>query len=266
VNIQFEHRSSALQPEASAQQKARDLPGAHAPADAPFRALLDAASQPYRKAGRFAYKFARGKLGVDPVYRAILELGLLQRQQRILDLGCGQALLAAWLAAAARCYEVAVWPRSWPPPSRGQSVRGIELMPSDVARAHRALGSACDVIQADIRSAAFGAADAVVILDVLHYLDAHSQCDVLERVHAALPPGGLLLLRVGNPADGLRFRITAYSDKLAMFFRGHGIVATHCRSIEEWRELLTECGFDSEATPMSRGTPFANVLLTAHAR
>ena len=147
-----------------------------------------------RKAGRFAYKFARGKLRVDPVYRAILELGLLQRQQRILDLGCGQALLAAWLVAAARCYERAIWPRDWPAPTQDQSVRGIELMPRDVARAQRALGPACDVSQADIRSAAFGAADAVVILDVLHYLDAQSQRDVLKRVHAALPPGGLLLL------------------------------------------------------------------------
>jgi hypothetical protein len=29
--------------------------------------------------------------------------------------------------------------------------------------------------------------------------------------------------------------------------------------------LLRDCGFDSEAKPMSRGTPFANVLLIAHA-
>jgi SAM-dependent methyltransferase len=139
-------------------------------------------------------------------------------------------------------------------------------MPSDVARAHSALGDGCEVIQADIRSAAFGGADAVVILDVLHYIDAHSQHDVLERVRAALPPGGLLLLRVGDPNAGLRFRITAYTDVLAMLFRGHGLVATHCRSIGQWREILSESGFDSEATPMSRGTPFANVLLTAHAR
>jgi SAM-dependent methyltransferase len=234
--------------------------------DAGFRMLLDAASEPYRKAGRFAYHFARGKLGTDPVYRAILELGLLQRHRRILDLGCGQALLSAWLLAAARCYERGIWPSGWPAPAQRPSVRGIELMHSDVARAHSALGDGCEVIQADIRSAVFGAADAVVILDVLHYIDGHSQRDVLERVRAALPPGGLLLLRVGNPSGGLRFRITAYTDKLAMLFRGHGLVATHCRSIGQWRELLAQCGFDTEAMPMSRGTPFANVLLTAQVR
>ena len=248
-------------------EKGGDLRGARANSDrAAFRALVDAASEPYRKADRFAYHFARFKLRADPVYRAILELGLLQRHSRILDLGCGQALLSAWLLAAARCCERGMWPRTWPPAPQAQSVRGIELIARDVARAHCACGRGCEVIQADIRSAAFGTADAVVILDVLHYIAAHSQREVLQRVHAALPPGGLLLLRVGNVAAGLRFRITQCADKLMVLARGHGFGATRCRSVEQWRQLLKECGFDSEATPMSRGTPFANVLLIAHAR
>src|SRR5580698_9496745 len=66
-------------------------------------ALLDTACEPYRNAGRFAYYFARGKLRADPVYRSILELGLLLGRARVLDLGCGQGLLAAWLQAAERC-------------------------------------------------------------------------------------------------------------------------------------------------------------------
>jgi SAM-dependent methyltransferase len=245
--------------------EARDMQGAHSRPDPAFRALLEAASEPYWRASRFAYKFAHGKLRTDPVYRAILEFGLLQRHKRILDLGCGQALLSAWLAAAARCHERGAWPRDWPDPARGQTVRGIELMPHEVVRAQRALGSGCDVIQGDIRGTDFGTADAVVILDVLHYLDAPAQRDVLQRVRAALPLGGLLLLRVGDPNGGLRFRFTAFTDMLAMFFRGHGLVTTHCRNIEEWRALLRDCSFESHAVPMSRGTPFANVLLTARA-
>ena len=119
---------------------------------------------------------------------------------------------------------------------------------------------------ADIRSAAFGSADAAVILDVLHYIDADAQRDVLRRVRAALPAGGLLLLRVGDATGGLRFRITSWVDKFAMLTHGHGWILTYCRSVSEWRELLSDCGFDSAATPMSHGTPFANVLLIAHAR
>ncbi len=231
----------------------------------PHAGLLDAASEPYRSAGRFAYYFARGKLRADPVYRAILELGLLRGRSRILDLGCGQGLLAAWLRAAERCYERGSWPWGWPPAPQTLSTRGIELMARDVERARSALGSAAEVSQADIRSASFGAADAVVILDVLHYLNPQAQLEVLQRVRAALPARGLLLLRVGDAGGGLRFRYGQWSDKLVMLMRGHSIVTQHCRSTAQWRMLLRECGFDSEAKPMSQGTPFANVLLIAHA-
>src|SRR3984893_5759337 len=97
--------------------------------------LLDQACEPYRPAGRFAYHFARGKLRGDPVFRAILELGLLRGYRRILDLGCGQGLLAAWLRAAAYCcYERGIWPRTWPPAPRPESMRGIELLGREVER------------------------------------------------------------------------------------------------------------------------------------
>ncbi len=138
-------------------------------------------------------------------------------------------------------------------------------MRREVARARRALGPGCEVVQADIRSAVFGSADAVIILDVLHYMPEASQRDVLRRARAALPVGGVLLLRVGDADAGLRFRITRWSDRVIMLFRGHGLVSLHCHGIGRWRELLRECGFDSRPKPMSQGTPFANVLLVARA-
>jgi SAM-dependent methyltransferase len=227
-------------------------------------ALLDQACEPYRKVGRFAYYFARGKLRGDPVFRAILELGLLSGHRRILDLGCGQGLLAAWLRAAAHCcYERGNWPRTWPPAPCPESMRGIELMGREVDWARCALGPAFEVVQADIGSAVFGSADAVVILDVLHYVPAQAQLEVLQRVRAALPVGGLLLLRVSDASGGLRFRFTQWVDQAMLLMRGYGRVDLHCRSIEKWRQLLGEYGFDTRAEPMSHGTPFANVLLIA---
>jgi SAM-dependent methyltransferase len=229
------------------------------------KVLLAQAARPYRRAGHFAYYFARGKLRHDPMFRAILELGLLHGQPRILDLGCGQGLLAAWLRAAAQCYEQGAWPRQWPPPAMPRSLRGIELKRRDAARAQRALGEECEVVQGDIRDVPFGDADAVVILDVLHYMPEVSQRAVLQRVRAALPAGGLLLLRVGDADAGLRFRATWWSDRVILFFRGHGLARLHCHGLARWRSLLRECGFDSRAEPMSTGTPFANVLLIARA-
>jgi SAM-dependent methyltransferase len=229
------------------------------------KALLGQACEPYRRAGRFAYHFARGKLRHDPVFRAILELGLLRERAHILDLGCGQGVLAAWLRAAERCYSRGLWPRLWPPPPCPRSIRGIELRRREVVRAHYALGTACEVIEADIRSAAFGTADAVVILDVLHYIPEDAQRDVLQRVRAALPRGGGLLLRVADADAGVRFRVTRWIDRMVLLFRGHGWAQLYCRGVGRWCELLRECGFESRPEPMSQGTPFANVLLVARA-
>jgi SAM-dependent methyltransferase len=228
--------------------------------------LLAEACEPYRKASLFAYFFARGKLGSDPVYRAILERGLLLGRSRILDLGCGQALLAAWLRAAARVADSGAWPAGWPAAPRPSSTRGIELKARDVMRARSALGPTIEVVAGDIRDADFGTADAVVVLDVLHYMAAEAQRDVLHRVRCALPLGGLLLLRVSNADAGLRYRCTQWVERAVMLSRGHALVASHRRGVGEWQTLLRQCGFDSEAQPMSQGTPFANVLLIAHAR
>jgi SAM-dependent methyltransferase len=230
--------------------------------------LLDAACKPYLKAGPglFAYFFARGKLSSDPVYDALLERGLLAGRSRIVDLGCGQGLLSAWLRAAVRVHEHGIWPETWPAPPRPLSIRGIELMAREVRRAHRALGPDAGIESGDIRTMEFGAADAVVLLDVLHYLEPQAQREVLRRVRTALPAGGLLLLRVGDAGSGLRHRYSQWVDKAVMLIRSHRWITPHCRSVAEWQAVLREAGFDSEALPMSQGTPFANVLLISHAR
>ena len=226
-------------------------------------ALVTEACEDYRKAGLFAYFYARGKFSSDPVYRAILERGLLLGRSSILDLGCGQGLLTAWIRAAMRIQDRGDWPADWPTAPRPASTRGIEMMARDVTRARSALGSAVDIVTDDIRTAKFGTADAVVILDVLHYMVAAAQRDVLERVRAALPAKGLLLLRVSDAGAGVRYRCTAWVDRMIMPLRGHAATAPNCRSVAAWQALLRECGFDSEPQPMSQGTPFANVLLIA---
>ncbi len=155
-------------------------------ADSLPRRLAARAAERYRAAGRFAYYFARGKLGGDPVFTALLARGLIPEGARLLDLGCGQGLLAAWLDAARASHQAGNWPDTWPAPPRLRAFRGIELMPRDVERARRALGALARIECADIRSAEYGAADVVTILDVLHYMNPTSQEQVLRRVRAAI--------------------------------------------------------------------------------
>ena len=223
--------------------------------------LVVLAAAPYRSAGRFAWHFARGKLGGDPVFLEILHHSLIASNSQILDLGCGQGLLAAWLHAAQALCANGDWPENWPPAPVQLSIRGIELMPRDVQRGKSAMDRGATIEQGDIRTAEFGQADVVVILDVLHYMDYAAQDDVLRRVRAVLPVHGTLLMRIGNADGGWRFRLSNCMDSLVAAARGHGMVRLYGRSLGQWRKALEELGFAVEPIPMSQGTPFANVLL-----
>jgi len=229
--------------------------------DPVIAALVDAASDPYRAAGRFAWHFARGKLKGDPAFAAILERGLLEDSARILDLGCGQGLLASWLLAAQAARLAGKWPAEWPPPPAHPELLGVEINPREVARARAALGARACIVHGDIRHVDYGSVDAIVILDVLHFTDRASQEAVLGRARAALKPHGLLLLRVGDAEGGMGFGLSKLVDRIVALARRHRLPRLTCRPAREWRALLTALGFLTEALPMSQGTPFANVLL-----
>jgi SAM-dependent methyltransferase len=225
--------------------------------------LIDTATAPYRSAGRFAWHFARGKLAGDPVFVGLLEHGLIPNKARIVDIGCGQGLLASWLLAAHAMKKKGKWPAHWPKAPNPVSIHGIELMPRDVERAQRALGKAARFTVGDMCSVDFGTADAVVILDVLHYVSIEAQNDVLRRVRDALAPNGTLILRVGDAGGGWPFRFSVWVDRVVTFARGHRNSRMFCRPLKDWQAALGSLGFSVSTLPMNKGTPFANILLVA---
>jgi SAM-dependent methyltransferase len=228
------------------------------------KSLVQSAVAPYTQAGRFATGFAKGKLSGDPVFTEILQRGLIRSGSKVVDIGCGQGLLSAWLLAAEKSAQQGKWPSEWHSAPTNVRVRGIELMSADVERARHAFAGQeerFEFVVGDMRTSEFGKAQTAVILDVLHYVPYDDQDKVLIRVREALAPKGLLILRVGDAAGGLGFKMSNWVDNVVMFARGHRLPRLYCRSVTEWIETLTRLGFTVEPKAMSQGTPFSNVLL-----
>jgi 2-polyprenyl-3-methyl-5-hydroxy-6-metoxy-1,4-benzoquinol methylase len=235
-----------------------------------FKPVVDQAAQPYIQAGKFAWHWAKGKLGGDPAFAHILRLGLIQDNDTVIDIGCGQGLFASCLWAAEQHQAKGLWLRGWPAAPKNVSVHGIELMQSDVDRANEALKNVTNLASfecEDMCKAKFKPCNVVVILDVLHYVNFDAQNDVLNRIAEALRQGatatskGRLLLRVGDASAGLPFKISNWVDHIVTFARGHRLPRLYCRSVEQWTHSLSKIGFSVRPMAMHEGTPFANIML-----
>lgn len=231
-----------------------------------FSELVARAAERFRSSGRGPYYFARGKLGGDPVFAALLRDGRIASGARIVDVGCGLGVLAALLASAEQCDpSTSDWPQTWAPPPLHWTLLGFDLRTRAIAAAQSALsdrGARVSFTVGDVRRMALPASDVVVMLDVLHYIGHDDQRVVLTTVFEALPAGGTLLLRVGDAAPNWRFRWTAAVDACVTLARGSW-PRFHFRPLAAWQSLLESIGFACVAQPMSEGTAFANVLLIA---
>jgi SAM-dependent methyltransferase len=229
--------------------------------------LLDAACEPYRTAGNFHFRWARGKLGGDPVFTFLLEQGTLTQRARVLDLGCGRGLLAAWFLTAERLAATGQWPASFEVPKK-MTFRGVDLDAGGCMAGNRALkplfGDRVSLIGGDMCCADLSGYDAITILDVLHYIPFSQQDVLLDQIRAALGLGGLLVTRIGNAQGGWRFRVSQWVDLIMANAQGHRIRSMYCRPLNDWIRALESRGFAVTAQPMADGTPFANVLLVAH--
>lgn len=229
-----------------------------------FEPLLRAASRPFLRGGIYPWQFARWKLRLDPVFLALLREGYLPDRGRLVDVGCGQGVLLALLAAAREQYRRGEWPPGWAPPPLNLDLQGLERRRDRVWVARRALRDSAQVERCDVRETAFPQCSAIALLDLLLYLEPDDQRRLLEKAAAALDPGGVLLLREADTAAGFAYQVTRWTARLSAMGTGGLWPQIHCRSAPEWASLLESLGFSvAAAEPMSAGTPFANVLFIA---
>jgi SAM-dependent methyltransferase len=182
-----------------------------------------------------------------PKLLSVMDL-LLTDEGRILDVGCGFGLFAAYFGQThPRRRIVGVDP----------SVRRIALARS-VAGA-LGLGEHTFIV-GDVRDAPLeGPFDAVYVLDVMHHLPRADQEQVLERLRSLLAPGGMLLMKdiTTEPRFGLYF--THALDRLMVGWR-EPLAYRHHR---EWAEMLSALGFKVRMVRVPDVLPYPHVVIAA---
>jgi len=226
-------------------------------------ALHEAVVRRYAGCSRYVRRFVHHKLRLDPVFPALLRSGRLPGHGRVYDLGCGYGILPALIAAARDSHARGQWPPDWPAPPQDLDLCGVELDSGRAQVAREALRDVARIDHGDASRVALAPCSAVIVLDVMLYMDANAQERLLAAAAAALEPGGLLLMREADAAAGLPFHLTRWSERLAALGRARPLWRLHYRSAGEWVRLLESLGFTVESEPMSHGTPFANVLHAA---
>jgi SAM-dependent methyltransferase len=193
-----------------------------------------------------AYSLVRFSI-LRPKILSVMDL-LLTDEGRILDVGCGFGLFAAYFGQTQpRRRIVGVDP----------SARRIGLA-RDVA-GRLGLGEHSFVV-GDVRDADLeGPFDAAYVLDVMHHLPTGDQRRVLERLRGLLAPGGMLLLKdiTTEPRAGLLF--TKALDRLMVGF-SEPLAYRHHR---EWGDMLTELGFKVRMVRVPDILPYPHVVIAA---
>ncbi|MCP4638987.1 MAG: class I SAM-dependent methyltransferase, partial [bacterium] len=201
----------------------------------------------YKYLGTFVEPYVTWKLRLDPVYRGLD--ALVPEHGHILDIGCGVGIAANLLANR----------------SITRTVHGID---SDEAKIHVAKVSArgrpsVTLETADALSADLPRADAVLLIDVLHYWTPENQRRLIERACAALAPGGVLVFRDALAEDNRAYRATAWGEAFTTTFginrRREGL---HFQSRAFYETAFADQGMaiELERPDMARGANAVFVL------
>jgi uncharacterized protein (DUF2062 family)/trans-aconitate methyltransferase len=223
--------------------------------DPPWDRLTEATARRYLACSHFDWEFVRAKLRRDPLYRSVFARLESIASGSVVDLGCGRGIVLALMATA----EAARAPAGGP----GPGMIGVEARTTAAATARTALGARARIEIADLSAYEPPPADAVLLLDVLHYLDDAVQRRLIALVARQLRPGGVVLVRETDAAAGARFHVSRSAERLAAMARGGWRQRFHYRPAAEWAALFESHGLRVSVQPMSRGTPFSNVLLEA---
>jgi predicted O-methyltransferase YrrM len=210
---------------------------------------LDALWDRLRRVPRFLRHYGWWKTRFDPAYPCVLSQ--IRDCRDVLDLGAGMGLMEVLFAGR------------FP----GARIRGVEWDERKVSAARNMLDGfpRATVEHGDACQVALGSPDAVLLIDLLHYMDRAAQANLLERCAASLNRHGILVIRELDRSRARR-EIAETLERIAVrvgWNRGAGVQVT---PLGEMVSLLQDHGFRVEVRPSGRGVFSGNVLIVARKR
>jgi SAM-dependent methyltransferase len=169
--------------------------------------------------------FARFKILLDPMFPRLSDF--VKPGMKLVDIGCGFGIPAAWLLTL---YPDLTFIACDPEPERARI-------------AARVLGDRAKVTGRGAMDLSLdrGEIDAVLLLDILHYLKDKEAAELLARLRAALSREGRLIIRVTLP--GSSFSFFRFVEETRLRLKG---VKPHWRSREQLVGMMGNAGFHAE--------------------
>lgn len=171
---------------------------------------------------------------------------ILPYQGTIIELGCGEGLLANYLAIS----------------SPKRKIIGYEIVPERLARARKGVKNASYYVT-DIVDRPFPQADAFILFHVLHHLPGKdAQEKVLQKVKKSLRKRGKLIIVEVHVKPTLKYVAAWIADHFLVpwVFEKRFFTRAYFRKEEDWRRVLKKMGFKTIAREETLGRPFPNII------
>ena len=160
---------------------------------------------------------------------------LMATKGRIIDLGCGEGVLAKYLAKSQKRFVI-----------------GVDINKRRLGRSHL---TNLKFVQSDIRKFRVEGSIGVILSDVLHHLSYSDQDKLIKKIYQELKKNGRLLIKEIDKSEFLRSKISRFFDFL--LYPKDEICY---RRSDEFRKFLQKVGFNVKLIRASRLFPGATTL------